>query len=66
MGSQVGMLAVPLTAAVNLRATAWQTALLTTLQSAAFLLIGLPAGVWCDRMRKRRVLVVGDVRTLTP
>lgn len=55
------MLAVPLTAAVSLRATAWQMALLTTAQSAAFLLIGLPAGVWCDRMRRRPLLIVGDL-----
>jgi MFS family permease len=61
VGTQVGMLAVPLTAAVSLRATAWQMALLTTAQSAAFLLIGLPAGAWCDRVRKRPLLIVGDL-----
>jgi MFS family permease len=61
VGSQVGNLAVPLTAAVSLRATAWQMALLTTVQNTAFLLIGLPAGVWCDRMRRRPILIAGDL-----
>jgi hypothetical protein len=27
----------------------------------AFLLIGLPAGAWVDRMRHRRVLIVADL-----
>ena len=34
---------------------------LTAAEYAAFLVIGLPAGAWVDRMRKRRVLIVADL-----
>src|SRR5438309_5151265 len=34
---------------------------LTALETAAFLLVGLPAGAWVDRWRRKRVLVVNDV-----
>ncbi|KJY25240.1 MFS transporter, partial [Streptomyces sp. NRRL S-495] len=34
---------------------------LATLATLAFLVIGLPAGAWVDRMRHRRVLVVADL-----
>ena len=32
-----------------------------TLETAAFLVIGLPAGAWVDRMRFRWVLIVNDL-----
>jgi MFS family permease len=35
--------------------------LLTTFETAAFLLVGLPAGAWVDRVRRRNVLIVGDI-----
>src|SRR4051794_17780394 len=34
---------------------------LAALETAAFLLIGLPAGAWVDRWRRKRVLVVNDL-----
>ncbi|WP_448630142.1 MFS transporter [Cellulomonas soli] len=55
------MLALPVLAVQHLAATAWQMGVLTAAESAAFLVIGLPAGAWVDRMRKRRVLVVADL-----
>lgn len=61
LGSQVSVLAIPLLAADTLHATAWDMALLTAVPGAAFLVIGLPAGVWCDRMRRRPVLIAGDL-----
>ena len=30
-------------------------------QTAAFLVVGLPAGAWIDRMLKRRVMIIADV-----
>lgn len=60
-GSFVGELALPLVAILVVRATPFEVGLLTTLQVLAFLLVGLPAGAWVDRMRMRRVLVVNDV-----
>ena len=61
LGSQIGVLAIPLVAITTLHATAFQVGLLVALQSAAFLVIGLPAGAWCDRMRRRPVLITADL-----
>ena len=60
-GSQVTMLALPLTAVLVLHASTFQVGLLTTAGYAAFLLIGLPAGVWVDRVRRKPVMVAADV-----
>ncbi len=60
-GTQISQLALPLVAILVLHATTFQVGLLTTLQMLAFLLIGLPAGAWVDRMRFRRVLIVNDL-----
>ncbi len=60
-GSQVSILAIPFMATVLLHATAFEVALLTTLQFLPFLLFTLPAGAWLDRMRRRPVLIAGDL-----
>ncbi|KJY27825.1 MFS transporter, partial [Streptomyces sp. NRRL S-495] len=60
-GSQVTLVALPLVAVVELDATPFQVGLLTAAETAAFLLVGLPAGAWLDRMRKLPVLVRADV-----
>jgi MFS family permease len=59
-GNQVMMLALPLTAAVLLKATPTQMGLLTAIELLPFLLLSLPAGVWLDRVRKLPVYVVGE------
>jgi MFS family permease len=61
LGTQVSLLAVPLIAVVTLRATAFQTGLLTAIGYAAFLLLGLPAGAWVDRVRRRPVMIAGNL-----
>lgn len=61
LGTQVTLLALPLTAIVILRARPFQVGLLGTLEFLPFLLVGLPAGVWVDRLRRRRILIVGDL-----
>lgn len=61
IGSQVTILALPLTAVLLLDASALQVGLLTAFGYLPFLLIGLPAGVWVDRMRRRPVLVASDL-----
>ena len=60
-GGQVMLLALPLTAAVLLKATPTQMGLLTAVELSPFLLLSLPAGVWLDRVRKLPVYVVGEV-----
>src|SRR5579864_2966945 len=61
LGSQVSILAIPLVAVRTLHATAFEIGALTASSTAAFLLVGLPAGVWVDRLRRRRVMIVADV-----
>ncbi len=59
-GSQVTMLALPLTAAVLLHATPTQMGVLTFVEIAPFVLFSLPSGVWLDRVRKLPVYVIGE------
>jgi MFS family permease len=60
LGSQVSGLAIPLLAAFNLNASAFQFSLLGVLGFLPFILFALPAGVWVDRLRRRYILIVGD------
>lgn len=61
LGTNVSYVAVPLIAVTALDAGPGQVGVLATLSTLAFLLIGLPAGAWVDRMRHRRVLIVADL-----
>ena len=61
MGSQVSTLALPLIAALMLGATPWQMGLLSAAGAAPVLVVGLFAGVWVDRLRRRPVMIVADV-----
>jgi MFS family permease len=60
-GTQFTQLALPLAAIDVLHASAFEVAALTTVEFLPFLLVSLPAGVWVDRLRRRPILVVGDV-----
>ncbi|HTK93552.1 MAG TPA: MFS transporter [Verrucomicrobiae bacterium] len=61
VGSQVTALALPLIAALTLHATPWQMGLLAASGSAPVLVVGLFAGVWVDRIRRRPVMIATDV-----
>lgn len=61
IGSQVTVIALPLVAVVTLDAPEFQVGLLVAFETAAFFLVGLPAGAWVDRLRRRNVLMCGDV-----
>ena len=61
VGSRVSLLAIPLTAVVVLHATAFRAGLLGTFEFLPFLLVGLPAGVWVDRLPRRPLMIVADV-----
>ena len=64
-GSQIQELAIPVMAVLLLNATEFQVGVLTAAGVAAFLVVGLPAGAWIDRMRKRHVMIWADgVRAL--
>jgi len=60
-GTAVSAIALPLVAVTTLAVTPFQMGLLTSAETAAFLLVGLPAGAWLDRMRRRPVMLAADV-----
>jgi MFS family permease len=61
LGSQVSLLALPLIAISVLHVSTFEVGLLSTVEFAPFVLVGLPAGVWVDRLRRRPVLIAGDL-----
>lgn len=61
LGSQFTLLAIPVLAVTLLQATEWEVGLLNAAQTAAFLVVGLPAGAWVDRWLKRRVMIAADL-----
>ncbi len=60
-GTFISQLALPLVAILVLHASTFEVGLLAALEMLAFLIIGLPAGAWVDRMRYRWVLVANDL-----
>jgi MFS family permease len=60
-GSQVSFLALPLVAILALDESTFEVAALTSVTFLPFLLFTLPAGVWVDRLRRRPILVLGDL-----
>lgn len=61
LGTQVSSVALPLLAVVGLGATAFEVGLVNAASTLAFALVGLPAGAWLDRGRRRPVLVASDL-----
>ncbi len=63
-GSAITAVALPLVAVGTLHATTMQIALLQGAVWLPWLLIGLPAGVWVDRLPRRPVMITCDVVAL--
>jgi MFS family permease len=61
LGSQVSQLAIPFVALGILNASTFEIALLNVVEMLPFMLIGLVAGVWVDRLRRRPILIAGDL-----
>ena len=61
LGTQITLLALPLVAILTLDASAFEVAVLTALEWLPWLLFGLPAGAWVDRLPRRTMLIVTDV-----
>jgi len=60
-GTQVSLLGIPLVAALTLDVTPFEFGLLTTIEFLPFIFISLPAGVWVDRLRRKPILIAGDI-----
>lgn len=61
-GDQITLLAVPIVAVLVLHAEAEQMGLLTAVGLLPHLLFSLPAGVWLDRVhRRRRLMIIADI-----
>ncbi|MFF4406845.1 MFS transporter [Streptomyces sp. NPDC001404] len=61
LGGSITYVALPLMAVLTLHASALQVGLLSAAEQAAFLVLGLPAGAWVDRMRRRNVMIAADL-----
>ncbi len=61
LGSRITRDGVPLAAALVLGAGPFQMAILNTASGAAVLLLGLYAGLWVDRLRRRPIMIWADV-----
>ena len=61
LGAQVSGVALPLLAVVSLDASPLEVGLLGAASTVAFAVLGLPAGAWVDRMRRRPLLVASDI-----
>lgn len=60
LGTNITRLALPLVAVLTLDATAFQVSLLTALAWVPWLVVGLPAGAWVDRLPRRPAMLVSD------
>ncbi|HEY7132365.1 MAG TPA: MFS transporter [Candidatus Limnocylindrales bacterium] len=60
-GTAITQLALPLIAATVLDVSPFEFGLLTTIEFLPFILLSLPAGVWVDRLRRRPILIAGDL-----
>lgn len=60
-GARVGQVAVTLVAVTELNSDPLAVGLLSAANNVGLLLIGLPAGAWVDRMRRRRLMVSMDL-----
>jgi MFS family permease len=60
IGSQVTLLALPLTAIEDLHASTLELGWLGTVQWLPFVILALPVGVWGDRRTRRPLLIASD------
>ena len=61
VGSQINLLALPLIAALTLDASAFQVGALAAAGQAPLFLIGLFAGAWVERRKRRPILIAADL-----
>jgi predicted MFS family arabinose efflux permease len=64
LGTVVSEVAIPLLAVLVLHANAFSVGALTAVAWAPWLVVGLPAGAWVDRMPRKPVLITADLVTV--
>jgi hypothetical protein len=61
VGDEASRVVIPIIAVSTLGAGAWEVGIINALGLSAFLVLGLPIGVWADRLRRRRLMISADV-----
>ena len=61
VGDEASRVVVPIVAVSMLGAGALDVGIINALGLSAFLVLGLPVGVWVDRLRRRRLMIAADV-----
>ena len=61
IGSRITREGLPLTAVLVLGATPSAMGVFAAIQFSAVLLVGIPAGMWVDRIRRRPILIAADL-----
>jgi MFS family permease len=64
LGSSVSSVALPLVALADLHAGVFAVSLLSAAVWLPWMVVGLPAGAWVDRLPRRHVMVVADLVSL--
>jgi predicted MFS family arabinose efflux permease len=65
LGTTISHLALPLVAVVTLQVSTFQVAVLTAASWVPWLVVGLPAGAWVDRLPRRPVMLVCNAASFT-
>jgi MFS family permease len=64
LGSSISVVALPLVALTLLHASALAVSALTAAAWLPWLVVGLPAGAWVDRLPRRRIMLTADLVSL--
>jgi MFS family permease len=65
LGTTISHLALPLVAVVTLGVSTFQVSVLTAASWVPWLVVGLPAGAWVDRVRRRPLMLVCNAVSFT-
>jgi MFS family permease len=65
LGTSVSSVALPLVALAVLHASVFAVSLLSAAAWLPWVVIGLPAGAWVDRLPRRRIMMAADLVSLT-
>jgi predicted MFS family arabinose efflux permease len=65
LGTTISHLALPLVAVVTLQVSTFQVSMLTAASWVPWLVVGLPAGAWVDRLPRRPVMLVCNAASFT-